>query len=158
VSFSIRVTGADLREVSRKLRKVSDAELKRRFRTELRAAAAPFVPAVRASIMSIPTTGGKSTGLRRRMSRAVMLRVKTAGRDAQVSILMSPARMPDGQRALPAYMEGTKAPWRHPVFGDDDAWVEQPSHPYFFRVVRPMGASAKLALTRVVNQISRDIT
>lgn len=158
MSFTVKASGADLREVSLKLRRVNDAALKRRFRTELRAAAAPFVPAVRSSIASIPVKGTRSTGLRGRLAKAVTLRVRTSGRNAQVSILMSTARMPDGQRALPACMEGTKSPWRHPVFGDDDKWVTQESHPYFFPVVRPMGAAARLAVNRVVNQITREIT
>lgn len=158
MSFSIRATGTDLRTVSRKLRQVGDAEIKKQFRTELRAAAKPIVPAVRASIAAIPVKGTSgSTGLRRRLSRAVTLAVRTTGRNAQVSILMSTGRMPDGQKSLPAMMEGTK-PWRHPVFGNSDNWVAQESHPYFFPVMRQMGAAGRLAVNRVVNKITREIT
>ena len=74
-----------------------------------------------------------------------------------MSILMSTAKMPSGQRGLPGAMEGTKQ-WRHPVFGNSDVWVQQPAHPYFFPVVRRLGPAAKLAANRVVNKIDREIT
>jgi hypothetical protein len=155
--LSIGVTGTDLADVSRKLRRMDDKEILRRFRKELRGVAAPFVPAVRGAIAGIPVKGTSgSTGLRQRLAKAVTLRVRTSGKNAQVSILMSTGKMPDGQRSLPAMMEGTKV-WRHPVFGDTDVWVGQESHPYFFPTVRPMGAASRLAAARVVKSIERDI-
>lgn len=156
--FTVRATGADLRDVSRRLRAAGDGEVTRQFRKELRAAAAPFVPAVRAAIDAIPVKGtAGSTGLRKRLKKAVTLRVRTTGKNAQVSVFMSTAKMPSGEKSLPAMMEGTK-PWRHPVFGDDENWKQQESHPYFFRVVRGMGPAAKLAVNRAVNKITREIT
>lgn len=157
MSLVVRASGADLRRISKQLRAQNDKELAKQFRRELRAVAGPFVPAVRSSIMAIPVKGTKSTGLRGRLSKAVTLRVRTSGKDAQVSILMSTARMPSGQKSLPAGMEGTKR-WRHPVFGDPDVWVQQDPHPYFFPVVRPMGTAARGAVNRVVSKITRQIT
>jgi len=151
-------TGADLRQVSKELRRMNDKEITKRFRKELRAAAAPFVPAVRAAIDDIPVKGTSgSTGLRKRLKKDTKLPVRTVGKNASVSIGLPGAGMPSGQRALPAAMEGTKK-WRHPVFGDTDVWVQQEPHPYFYRTVRPMGVAAKAAVNRVVNQITRDIT
>jgi hypothetical protein len=158
VSISVRASGQDLAEVSRKLRKAGNKGAARQFRTELRAAAAPFVPAVRASIAAIPVKGTSgSTGLRKSLQKAVTLRVRTTGKNAQVSILMSTAKMADGHKALPAMMEGTKR-WRHPVFGNEDVWVSQESHPYFFPVVRKAGPAAKVAVNKVVGNITREIT
>jgi hypothetical protein len=155
--FNVKVTGADLAEVSRKLKKAGNGEVTKQFRTELRAVASPLVPAVRASIDAIPVKGTKSTGLRGRLKKAVGLRVRASGRNAQVSILMTPGKMPAGEYSLPAMMEGTKT-WRHPVFGDDDNWVGQPSHPYFFPVVRRLGPAAKVAVNKVVKNITKEIT
>jgi hypothetical protein len=155
--FRIGVTGENLAEVSRKLRKAGNGEVTKQFRSELRAVASPFVPAVRSSIDAIPVKGTKSTGLRQRLKKAVTLRVRTSGKNAQVSILMSTGRMPSGQMSLPAMMEGTKK-WRHPVFGNTDVWVGQPNHPYFFPVVRGIGPAAKVAVSRVVKNITREIT
>jgi hypothetical protein len=158
-TFQVRATGADLSEISRELRRMNDKAIIRQFRTELRAAAAPLVPAVRTSIDAIPVKGTSgSTGLRARLKKAVTLRVRTSGKNAQVSILMSTAKMPSGQRALPAYMEGTKSPWRHPVFGNTDNWRQQDSHPFFYRTVRPLGAGAKVAVNKITADITRKIT
>lgn len=159
MSLRIRHTGRDLQEISRELRAMNDKEVTKRFRREMRAVAAPFVPAVRASIAGIPVKGAAgSTGLRRRLQKAARISVKTVGKNAMVAVLVDPARMPDGQKALPAYMEGTKPRWRHPVFGNEDVVRPQDAHPYFFRVVRPMGAAGKVAINRVVNSITKDIS
>ncbi|MCQ9178951.1 hypothetical protein KMT30_07875, partial [Streptomyces sp. IBSBF 2953] len=48
-------TGDDLRRISRELNRMGDAEIKKRFRKELRAVAQPYVPLVRNSIKSIPS-------------------------------------------------------------------------------------------------------
>lgn len=167
----IRVTGKDLKRISKELKAQDSKAITKEFRTGLRAAAKPMVPAVQASIAAIPVKGSAgSTGLRKRLSKAVTLRVKTTGKNTRVSILVSPAKMPDGQMALPALMEGLR-PWRHPVFGEDAAtrilvhgnredapWADQDAHPYFFKVVRPMGAAAKVAVSKVARDIERKIT
>lgn len=149
--------GKDLARISRELRRMDDRELKKRFRQELRAAAAPLVPAVRASIAAIPVKGTSgSTGLRQRLQKATRLQVRTAGRNAMVRIRVDGARMPSGERSLPEMMEGTKR-WRHPTYGHEP-WKTQDPHPYFFKVVRPLGTTSRVAVNRVVDSITRDIT
>jgi hypothetical protein len=155
--------GKDLRRISLELRRMDDKTIKKKLRRELVAAAAPMVPAVRAAIGAIPVKGTSgSTGLRKRLQKATRLRVRTVGRQAGVAILVDPKRMPDGQKALPKYMEGLK-PWRHPVFADDPnrqawTWVSQTPRPYFFRTVRPLGLRSKIAVSKVVTDITHDIT
>lgn len=153
-------SGTDLRTVSAKLRRAGDGRLKKKFRTELRACVAPMVPAVRASIAAIPVKGPDSSGLRTRMQRATRLSVKTTGRSAGVAILVDPKRMPDGQKALPQYMEGAEGHtrWRHPVFGDPDAWVTQEPHAYFFPIVRRLGVTSRIAVDKVIADINRQLS
>ena len=154
----IEVRSADsLRRISRELRRMNDREVKKRFSRELRAAARPLVPVVRASIMSIPSKTGDGT-LRRQMSRAAKLTVRTVGKDAGVTIRVDGRKMPPGKGALPAYMEGTKPRWRHPVFGNRNVYVDQKAHPYFYRVVTPYGRRARRTVDKVLTGISRDIT
>lgn len=158
--FQLRATGADLREISRELRAQNQKEITRQFRKELRAVAAPFVPAVRKAIDGIPVKGTSgSTGLRERLKKDVKLTVRTVGKNARVSIGIPGNRMPPHEGSLPAMMEGTKK-WRHPVFGDHDSgtWVGQESHPFFYRTVRMMGPAAKAAINRVTDRITRKIT
>jgi hypothetical protein len=151
-------TGKDLRQIARELRKMDDKELLKRFRKDLRASAAPLVPAVRASIRAIPSKRPyTAAGLRGQMSRATKLQVKTAGRQASVTIRVDGRKMPAGAKAVQAYMEGVKPRWRHPVFGHD-WYVQQPPQPYFYRTVAVLGPRARAAVTRVLNQVSKDIT
>jgi hypothetical protein len=157
MSFRPR-TGKDLATISRELRKMNDKEVLRRFRTDLRTAAAPLVPAVRASIRTIPSSRAYSAkGLRGQMARATNIQVKTVGKQASVIIRVDGRKMPARAKALQSYMEGVKPRWRHPVFGHD-VWVQQPPHPFFFTVMAAAGPRARVAVNRVLNQISKDIT
>lgn len=151
-------TGGELRRITKALKAQGDGkQLRKQFSKELRAAAAPLVPAVRASIRAIPSETGKGE-LRAAMSRATRLSVRTVGRQASVAIQVDGSRMPDGKRALQQYMEGTKKPWRHPVYGNTDVWVTQKPHPYFYKVVYPLGAASRVAVNRVLKQTTKKIT
>lgn len=158
VDFEIK-GGSDLARIARELRHVSGGtEIRKRMVREIRREAKPLVPMVRRAILSLPSKGEGSTGLRASMAKAVTLTVRTSGRQAGVSLRVDGRKMPAGQGSLPAYMEGSKRPWRHPVYGDTDVQVAQPAHPYFYRIVRPFGSRAKRAVIRVVDSISRDVT
>jgi hypothetical protein len=118
------------------------------------------VPKVRSSIRGIPSKRAYAAdGLRGRLSKATTLEVKTAGARANVKIIVTGRKMPTGQKALPAYMEGRKKPWRHPVFGHTTVWVaQQPPHPYFYKSLTTAGPAARAAVDRVITGITRDIT
>jgi hypothetical protein len=156
MTIGLRESG-DLRRISRELRNMDDKELKKRFRKELRAAAAPLVPKVRQSIRSIPSSRAYSPdGLRGALSKAVKLEVKTAGRQAGVAIRVDGRKMPAHMKSLPSMVEGKKR-WRHPVFGHREVWVNQGSEPYFYHVVRVAGPASRRAVNKVLDGISRDI-
>lgn len=149
--------GRELAAISRQLRSFGDGKkLRSQFTKELRQAAKPAVPAVRTAIAAIPSKG-RGSGLRKRLSRATRLRVRMSGRDAGVNIIVDGRKMPDGERALPAYMEGTKTPWRHPVRGTD-RWVTQAPHPHFYRAVRGIAPGTRAAVNRVLDWVGREIT
>lgn len=157
MSILVRDSG-DLRRISRELRHMDDKELKKRFRKELRKAAAPLVPKVRSSIRSIPSNRAYSPdGLRGALSRATRLEVKTAGKQAGVAIRVDGRKMPAHMKSLPSMVEGKKR-WRHPVFGNREVWVNQPQKPYFYHVVRVAGPASRRAVNRVLDGISKDIS
>ncbi|MGZ0231110.1 hypothetical protein [Streptomyces sp. CPS1] len=151
-------TGKDLARISRELREMNNRELKKRFGKELRQAAKPMVPAVRAAIRQIPSKRPYSAdGLRGNLSRATRLEVRTTGKDAGVRIRVDGRKMPDKARSLQAYMEGLKRPWRHPVFGHD-VWVKQDPRPYFFKTVRPLGLASRVKVNRAIDRVAKDIS
>jgi hypothetical protein len=136
---------------------MDDAELKKRFRKELRAAAAPLVPKVRAAIRAVPSTRGYSpAGLRGALSQATRLELKTTGKQAGVAIRVDGRKMPSHMKSLPSMVEGKKR-WRHPVFGHD-VWVNQTPHPYFYDALRVAGPVSRRAVSRVLDGISKDIS
>lgn len=150
--FSVApISGVSLRTVARRLReadKVQAAE----FRRNLRAAAAPMVPAVRAAIAALPSKqeGPRAGELRAAMSKATKLYIRTSGRLTGVVVMVDGSKMPSGQRSLPAYEEGTKPRWRHPTFGHDP-WKDQVPHPYFYRTVAPYGEAARVAIAKAMH-------
>lgn len=153
------VTGKDLAQISRELRKMDDKTIIKGFRKELRKAGAPLVPAVRASIRRIPSSRPYSAqGLRGQMSRATSLQVKTTGKQASVIIRVDGRKMANRSKSVQAYMEGSKQRWRHPVFGNTNVWVQQPAQPYFYKVMATAGPRARLAVGRVMADISKKIT
>ena len=162
--WSLRHTGTELRTVARELRLQNDLVMTARFRRELRAAAAPLVPAVRASVRATPSkqAGPRSGSLRKAIARATTLRVRTAGRLASVAILVDGRKMPPREGALPAYYEGSRPRWRHPVYkserNPDPPWVQEDPHPYFYRVVRILGLRSRYAIDRVLADTTRHIT
>lgn len=156
MSILVRDSG-DLRRISRELRQMDDKKLKAKFRKELRKAAAPLVPKVRASIRSIPSSRGYSPdGLRGALSKATRLEVKTVGKQAGVAIRVDGRKMPAHMKSLPSMVEGKKR-WRHPVFGQREVWVNQAKEPYFYHVVCVAGPASRRAVSKVLDGISRDI-
>lgn len=152
-------TGRDLKRISKELRGMDNREIRKRFGKELRAAAKPMVPAVRAAIRNIPSKRAYSAdGLRGRMAKATKLEVRTVGKDAGVRIRVDGRKMPDKQKALQSYMEGVKPRWRHPVFGNTDVWVQQKPQPYFFRTVEPLGARTQIRVIKAIDKVAKDIT
>lgn len=150
--------GKDIKRVGAELRRMDDKEILKRFRKELRAAAAPMVPAVRASIAAIPVKGTSgSTGLRKRLQKATRLMLRTGGKLAGIRVLVDPKKLPDHERSLPAMEEGLR-PWKHPVYGNRGVWVRQDPHAYFFPVVRKLGPASRIAVNRVLDGITKSIT
>ena len=79
------------------------------------------------------------------------------------AIMVDGRKMPPREGSLPGYMEGTRPRWRHPVFGPtasrpNPPYVQQPAHPYFFRVVRPLGFASRVAVNKVIAKTTREIT
>lgn len=155
--FGIR-HGEDLVRVVRKLKAQDSKQVLAQFRKELRSAARPIVPAVRASIRRIPSSRAYSAkGLRGQLSRATTLEVKTTGRQASVIVRVDGRKMPDKARSVQAYMEGVKPRWRHPVFGRD-VWVQQQPNPYFFAVMRMAGPLGRAAVGKVMDKFTKNLT
>jgi len=153
----IHITGGEhLERIVKALLEVGDGGLARELKSELRKAARPMVPKVRAAIMQqIPSQHDGS--LRRAMAAATRSQFRAAGTQAGITIKVDGSKMPDGKKALPSYMEGRKRPWKHPVYGNRNVWVRQADHQYFFKTVEPMGADVKKNMDAIAQRIAKKL-
>lgn len=157
---------AQLRAVVAQLSRQDNLVVTSRMRAQLAATARPFVPRVRAAILNIPSAGNvpyrQPPGLRARIAGCVTT-WSTGGSASsplvRVGVEIDASRMPDGQKALPLYMDGVKPRWRHPLFGNTEIWKAQGNapHPYFYDNVAPLGPASRLAMERVAEDIARQI-
>jgi len=132
----------------------SHENITRTLQRELHASQRPFAPRVRAAILNTPAYGPKHTGLRVRIAKCVQTWVVIRGDLVSAGVEVDASRMPSGQKALPLYLDGAKAPWRHPLFGNRDRWYSQASHPYFARAVEMYGPFGGRAVQRAADAIT----
>ena len=163
-NFEIRPT-SDLREVAKALRTVADGKaLRKELTGGIRGILRPVVRQAQSAFRGLPdgpsrksrerATLGELTTL---LAKATRLEVRTSGKLAGVRIRVDGRKMPSGMRGLPAYAEGERGSWRHPVFGDRETWAQQPSFPTFYRTVEPHADEVSRAIDRVLEDVKRKI-
>lgn len=154
--MEIRIEGGrDLARIAKELRAVGEVELRKKMVRDLRAAAKPAVGRVRRAIAAIPSHHDGT--LRGEMKRATKLTVRSTGSQAGIVIRVDGRKMPEGKGSLPSVMDGRKR-WRHPVFGNTDAWVSQAAHPFFDKAVEPTKAEFAAAMKATSEEIARAVT
>lgn len=152
------VDRGDLRAVSRALKQHADGkELAKQLRKNLREAARPLVPKVRAAWLSAPSQNQPNVGgvdLRALLAKATRLEVRTTGKEAGVRVRTDGRKMPSGMRSLPGYAEGIRRrQWRHPVYGRRSTWTTQRPFPRFYAAVRPDEQRARRACEEAVDAV-----
>jgi hypothetical protein len=145
---------AQLQQVITALRyQGAPGQIDRQLMRQLQASQRPFAPKVRAAILNTPAYGPKHTGLRLRIAACVQTFVEIhPGGIVSAGIEVNAARMPSGQKSLPLYLDGRKAPWRHPLFGKPP-WYSQASHPFFAQAVALYGPASQRAVQRAADAI-----
>lgn len=158
----VLVDSGDLKAISKALRHHADGKrLRKELTDELRAAARPLVPKVKAAWLAAPEFQGRrgrgraaQPDLRKRLADATWLQVRLTGKEAGVRIRSDGRRMPDRMKALPGYAEGIRRrPWRHPVYGNRDVWVNQRPFPRFYAAVQPDEATARRHVNAAVDKV-----
>jgi hypothetical protein len=147
----------DLRTLSAQIKQVSDPKQVRKDLTKgLRQGAKPAAVAVKAAAKSLPAkSGGKATGLRRRMASAAGVQVRTSGQMAGVRVRVSRARMGEQASLAKVTNEGS---WRHPVYGNRHVWVVQRSRRGWFDSATARSAPAvRKALKKVLDDTERKL-
>lgn len=123
-----------------RLKKELDAfnpALTKALRKRIRAAGTTAAEEVKKTLaLSSPAGGDNSGEGRAALAAATRVTVSFGRRSAGAKIITSASRLPaEHQGLLHVY---NKTTFRHPVFGNRSAWVEQKGRPYFGTVIRKM--------------------
>jgi hypothetical protein len=165
----IRIEGGqNIAAISKRLSAAGSGGLKKELRRTVVAAAKPLQADLRAAVMRLDSKaaglgggsrrrsqhrGAKSVtrrhGLRASIARSVKIKVRMTGATAGVRVYVDRKALPHSQRNLPAAMNDPGG-WRHPVWGNRKAWVQQTGGPWWTSTVRQAGR-------RIAHQIDSDI-
>lgn len=162
-----RKSDEELREIQKILTKYSKLpEFQGIIKRELSKIEGPAMAKVQAKIRAIPSRtrnrgsrGGRQTSLRREMVQALRFNVDTSKTYTGAFLWLDARRMPLDRDNLPAYMEGVPryTRWRHQVFGNEEVWVTQKRHPYFYRTLRPFEIQTAKAAEAAIKAIGKDL-
>lgn len=140
------VSGAEFRRVVIALREVDDT-LPAKFRRAVRDAAKPLMAKAKEEVLTLPTVGRQHSGLRKRVARGVRARMNRG-----TSVIRISTSMPDKTEAmLPRGLDREKG-WRHPVFGDDNHWVQQRGYSWFIDTMKDGREPLQKDLTDVLDE------
>jgi len=149
------VDAGDLKAASKALRGMGDGkQLRKELIRELKLAAGPLVPKVKAAWLAAPSRGYPTPDLRTLLAKSTWVQARLTGKDAGVRVRSDGRKLPSRMRALPGYAEGIRRrPLRHPVFGDRGTWVTQQPFPRFYAAVQPDEAATRRRVNDAIDMV-----
>lgn len=140
--LDVKVDTTQLRQLYADLKGV-EGNLRVELRKGVKNAADPMVQKVRSA-----------AAWSSRIPAAVTVKPSFAAKGASVSIIVNQAAAPE---AAPLEHGGQGGSFRHPVFGDRNAWVAQPARPFFYPTVSGSAAiaAAEQAIVAVMDAVAR---
>jgi hypothetical protein len=154
------VESNDLKRLSKDIRTVGNAKKIRKDLTAgLRTGAKPAVARVRGAALSLPAHSRGHSDTRRLMAAATRSQVRTAGKEAGVTVGINRRKMAD-RAAMPKVTNDGH--WRHPVFkreGRAAVWVTQYSvRGWFDRAVKSAAPGVQRECKKVLDQIEKALS
>lgn len=150
----MRVEADDFRRLTADSKRFGP-ELVKEMRRGLRTAAKPMADAAKHAILTMPTHGRESTGLRRRIARTVTIETPSTAKRAGVFITAKRSKMPVRERNLPQAIQRNR--WRHPVFGNPGVWVAQRGRDWFDGPITSKAAAVDKAIIAALRAAERAI-
>jgi len=122
-------------------------ELRRELRPQLRAAAVHIVD-------DMKDRASYST----RIPNAIRMSVAFGSKTGGITIRVNSKKAPHA-RVLERGNDGSRtASFRHPVFGDTETWVSQPTHPFFFPAIKTGRPELRKRISEAVSASLRKVT
>lgn len=170
--IGMHVNGSDLEKLSRRLKAQADGGAQKRYRKAVLESTRPVESQLRAAARSIRVTSSRGgevrpergsrkrraqEPLRARLAAAVGTRPTRKGLRFYVD-----AEQVDPQygASLSRYSDGELQKWRrwrHPVFGDEETWVQQTGSPWFFTTIRKSASRVEQAIEDAMDDVARDV-
>lgn len=121
------------------------------LRRNIRDAAKSVMGFIRSEVLG--GTYSADVGMRSGIARGLKVQVSTSQSRPGVTIVASSSSMPAGKASMVKAWQ--KKSFRHPVFGNTDAWATQTGHPYFFRPVSEHRDVVTKAVTDAMEEAAR---
>jgi hypothetical protein len=159
VALPVTVSGVSrMREFAARLQAESEEAVLRDVMDEVADSAPPVLAEVKARVLAaefpaIPSKGGGgSTGLRAHLAASTVVKRFTA----TVRFVVAD---PNGQK-MARYTNGLAlhTRWRHPVYGNRNAWVQQKADPWFYPPIEAAKPRFRAAVERGVDKFVRRVT
>lgn len=119
-------------------------DLRRELRPALRAAATPILSDMKAR-------AGYST----RIPGAIRMTVSFDSRRGGIRFRVNADRAPHARVLERGNHGGRAETFRHPVFGDTDRWVSQPTRPFFFPALQAGRPAVRRNILTAVRKVTR---
>lgn len=157
----VRVKGHEkFGRLARRFRAAADGQLRSDLNAELLRASPPVVAKTRARVLGaafpvVPGDGGSEpTGFRARLAAATGTEPLGNG----VRFRVDGATVGERGHRLAMLSDTELAPrWRHPVFGNREAWVTQRGQPWFFSSIRPEEPRFRRGVETAMDKTARRI-
>jgi len=146
------------RALSRRLRDQGRGDLQRQLSRAIRTVGSPALTAVQAAWHTVDVTppmgtGRKSTGLRGRVAAATRVSILQSG----ISIRVEPKQVDSRYgRSLSYGLDGLGR-WRHPVYGNQNVWVQQYGQEVFFKTLERFETAWHAGIERAMEDTARQI-
>lgn len=166
--MEVTIRSSDLYDMGRAMRAAGRRDLAKEAGQRMRATLRPVVPEVRSAVRATPGGTGhlrsarsrqeRPRDLRDAVARGVQIKVSLSKNFAGVRLRVDTRHLPDGQKHLPQYLEGTLPRWRSKDWGREDEWKQQRAHPYFYPVVRRHIPRVQAELAAIVRDYTAQLT
>lgn len=159
-------SGDQLKRLAADLKKQGQGEARKAMSKRMRDTVKPIPPEMRRKIRALPSSGEprsekavqtRPRGLRDATARGVQIKVSLTGNHPGVRIRVDTRHFPQGQHALPKYLNGTIPRWRHPTYGHDP-WVTQVAHEYFENTIAPHLPKVKAEMEKVMSDVADQLS
>jgi hypothetical protein len=155
-----QVSADDLRDIGLALKLEEDGvRLRRQLSKELRDAVAPAVADAKGRLMSMGSAGLARDGepLRKAVASRMQVQARLTGKSAGVKVRARKSGLPRDFANAPKRLNRDGG-WRHPVFGNREAWVSQRGAPgWFDDPMQQRKAEFRAAVERAVRDMATRI-